>query len=89
MPPGADDWSGMADGVGRRAFAVAWRTVVALLSASALTATAVAWTFQQHVESNLVTSSVLVFGVQITPLQILGYAIALGGLVLFKTSGSK
>lgn len=37
----------------------------------------------------LVTSSVLLFGVQITPLQILGYGIALGGLVLFKTTGGK
>ncbi|PAV15332.1 TPT-domain-containing [Pyrrhoderma noxium] len=37
----------------------------------------------------LVTSSVLIFGVQITPLQVFGYSIALIGLVLFKTSGSK
>jgi len=37
----------------------------------------------------LVTSSVLIFGVVITPLQIIGYGIALAGLVLFKTSGSK
>ncbi|KAL5522637.1 hypothetical protein ACEPAG_8655 [Sanghuangporus baumii] len=37
----------------------------------------------------LVTSSVLIFGVQVTPLQVFGYSIALIGLVLFKTSGSR
>jgi len=37
----------------------------------------------------LVTASVLVFGVEITPLQVFGYSIALAGLVLFKTSGGK
>lgn len=37
----------------------------------------------------LITGSVLIFGSSITPLQVIGYAIALGGLVLFKTSGSK
>ncbi|KIP07313.1 hypothetical protein PHLGIDRAFT_71333 [Phlebiopsis gigantea 11061_1 CR5-6] len=37
----------------------------------------------------LVTGSVLIFGTFISPLQILGYAIALGGLVLFKTTGGK
>ncbi|KAI0287546.1 TPT-domain-containing protein [Russula brevipes] len=37
----------------------------------------------------LITGSVLIFGSQITPLQVLGYSIALGGLILFKTSGSK
>ncbi|KAF8903293.1 triose-phosphate transporter family-domain-containing protein [Gymnopilus junonius] len=37
----------------------------------------------------LITGSVLIFGSQITPLQIFGYSIALGGLVLFKTSGGK
>ncbi|EJC99376.1 TPT-domain-containing protein [Fomitiporia mediterranea MF3/22] len=37
----------------------------------------------------LVTSSVLLLGVEITPLQVFGYSIALIGLVLFKTSGGK
>ncbi|KAL5523054.1 hypothetical protein ACEPAF_1321 [Sanghuangporus sanghuang] len=37
----------------------------------------------------LVTSSVLIFGVQVTPLQVFGYSVALIGLVLFKTSGSR
>ncbi|KAI5119878.1 hypothetical protein M0805_008549 [Coniferiporia weirii] len=37
----------------------------------------------------LITSSVLIFNVEITPLQVLGYSIALVGLVLFKTSGGK
>jgi len=37
----------------------------------------------------LISGSVLLFGSQITPLQVLGYSIALGGLVLFKTSGGK
>jgi len=37
----------------------------------------------------LITGSVLLFGAQITPLQVCGYSVALGGLVLFKTSGSK
>lgn len=37
----------------------------------------------------LITSSVILFGVQVTPLQVFGYSIALVGLVLFKTSGSK
>ncbi|THH00486.1 hypothetical protein EW026_g2058 [Hermanssonia centrifuga] len=37
----------------------------------------------------LITGSVLIFGSSIMPLQILGYSIALGGLVLFKTTGSK
>ncbi|KAI0066860.1 TPT-domain-containing protein [Artomyces pyxidatus] len=37
----------------------------------------------------LITGSVLIFGNQITPLQIVGYSIALGGLILFKTSGGK
>ncbi|KIY70689.1 TPT-domain-containing protein [Cylindrobasidium torrendii FP15055 ss-10] len=37
----------------------------------------------------LITGSVLIFGSLITPLQVIGYAIALGGLVLFKTSGGK
>ncbi|KAI0034426.1 TPT-domain-containing protein [Vararia minispora EC-137] len=37
----------------------------------------------------LITGSVLIFGTLITPLQILGYSIALGGLILYKTSGSK
>jgi len=34
----------------------------------------------------LVSSSVLIFRTPIAPLQILGYSIALGGLVLFKTT---
>ncbi|KAG6918403.1 hypothetical protein DXG01_014806 [Tephrocybe rancida] len=37
----------------------------------------------------LITGSVLLFGNQITPLQVFGYSIALGGLVMFKTSGGK
>jgi len=37
----------------------------------------------------LITGSVLIFGNTVTPLQVIGYAIALGGLVLFKTSGGK
>jgi len=37
----------------------------------------------------LITGSVVIFGSQITPLQVFGYSIALGGLVLFKTSGGK
>ncbi|KAH8113858.1 TPT-domain-containing protein [Phellopilus nigrolimitatus] len=37
----------------------------------------------------LITSSVLIFGVEITPLQVFGYSIALVGLVLYKTSGAK
>lgn len=37
----------------------------------------------------LISGSVLIFGSIITPLQIFGYSIALGGLVLFKTSGGK
>ncbi|KAG6811028.1 hypothetical protein H0H92_009298 [Tricholoma furcatifolium] len=37
----------------------------------------------------LVTGSVALFGSTITPLQVFGYSIALGGLVLFKTSNSK
>ncbi|KAG5646762.1 hypothetical protein DXG03_002448 [Asterophora parasitica] len=37
----------------------------------------------------LITGSVLIFGSAITPLQVFGYAVALAGLVLFKTSGGK
>jgi hypothetical protein len=37
----------------------------------------------------LITGSVLIFGSQVTLLQVLGYSIALGGLVVFKTSGGK
>lgn len=37
----------------------------------------------------LITGSVLIFGSQITPLQVLGYSIALVGLVLYKTAGNK
>lgn len=37
----------------------------------------------------LITGSVAIFGSLITPLQIFGYSIALGGLVLYKTSSSK
>ncbi|KAI0676376.1 TPT-domain-containing protein [Trametes maxima] len=35
----------------------------------------------------LIAGSVLVFGAQITPLQVLGYSVALVGLVLYKTAG--
>jgi drug/metabolite transporter (DMT)-like permease len=35
----------------------------------------------------LITGSVLIFGSIITPLQVIGYSVALAGLVLFKTSG--
>ncbi|KJA13736.1 hypothetical protein HYPSUDRAFT_49651 [Hypholoma sublateritium FD-334 SS-4] len=37
----------------------------------------------------LITGSVLIFGNQVTPLQIFGYSIALGGLILYKTASSK
>ncbi|KAF8155826.1 triose-phosphate transporter family-domain-containing protein [Crassisporium funariophilum] len=37
----------------------------------------------------LITGSVLIFGSQVTPMQVFGYSIALGGLILFKTSGGK
>ncbi|KAF9445534.1 TPT-domain-containing protein [Macrolepiota fuliginosa MF-IS2] len=37
----------------------------------------------------LITGSVLVFGNQITPVQVFGYSIALVGLVLYKTSSGK
>ncbi|KAL1744887.1 triose-phosphate transporter family-domain-containing protein [Schizophyllum fasciatum] len=37
----------------------------------------------------LVSGSVLIFGSIITPMQVIGYSIALGGLVMFKTSGGK
>jgi len=37
----------------------------------------------------LITGSCLIFGSQVTPLQVIGYSIALAGLVLFKTSGGK
>ncbi len=37
----------------------------------------------------LISGSVLVFGAQITPIQVVGYSIALVGLVLYKTTGSK
>ncbi|RDB30613.1 hypothetical protein Hypma_005877 [Hypsizygus marmoreus] len=37
----------------------------------------------------LISGSVLLFGNQITPLQVFGYSIALAGLVMFKTSGGK
>lgn len=37
----------------------------------------------------LISGSVLIWGTPITPLQVFGYSIALGGLVLYKTSGSK
>ena len=37
----------------------------------------------------LITGSVLVFGAQITPVQVVGYSIALLGLVLYRTTGSK
>ena len=37
----------------------------------------------------LITGSVLIFGAQITPVQVVGYSIALLGLILYKTPGSK
>ncbi|PIL23337.1 transporter [Ganoderma sinense ZZ0214-1] len=37
----------------------------------------------------LITGSVLIFGAQITPVQVVGYSIALVGLILYKTTGSK
>ncbi|KAI0322854.1 triose-phosphate transporter family-domain-containing protein [Amylostereum chailletii] len=37
----------------------------------------------------LITGSVALFGSLITPMQVFGYSIALGGLILFKTSGGK
>jgi drug/metabolite transporter (DMT)-like permease len=37
----------------------------------------------------LITGSTLLFGTPIAPIQIFGYSIALGGLVLFKTAGGK
>lgn len=37
----------------------------------------------------LITGSVLLFGKSITPIQVLGYSVALVGLVVFKTTGSK
>lgn len=37
----------------------------------------------------LISGAVLIWGTPITPLQVFGYSIALGGLVLYKTSGSK
>ncbi|EIW67359.1 hypothetical protein M231_02499 [Tremella mesenterica] len=37
----------------------------------------------------LITGSVLAFGSSITPLQVFGYSISLGGLIMFKTTGGK
>jgi len=37
----------------------------------------------------LISGSVLLYNAEITPLQVFGYSIALGGLILFKTSGGK
>ncbi|KAG8843352.1 hypothetical protein FRB96_004084 [Tulasnella sp. 330] len=37
----------------------------------------------------LITGSVIIFGAQITPIQVFGYSVALGGLVVYKTSASK
>lgn len=37
----------------------------------------------------LIMGSVVIFSTRITPLQIFGYSIALGGLILFKTTGGK
>ena len=34
----------------------------------------------------LIVGSVLVFSAEVTPLQVVGYSIALGGLILYKTS---
>ena len=37
----------------------------------------------------LITGSVAIFGTMITPMQVVGYSIALLGLILYKTTGSK
>jgi len=37
----------------------------------------------------LITASVIIFGVHVSPLQVFGYSIALAGLVLFRTTGGK
>ncbi|KAF5345883.1 hypothetical protein D9758_011429 [Tetrapyrgos nigripes] len=37
----------------------------------------------------LITGSVVIFGATVTRMQVVGYSIALAGLVMFKTSGSK
>ncbi|KAF9530302.1 hypothetical protein CPB83DRAFT_892902 [Crepidotus variabilis] len=37
----------------------------------------------------LITGSVIIFGSTVSPVQVFGYSIALGGLVLFKTTGGK
>jgi hypothetical protein len=37
----------------------------------------------------LISGSTLLFGSTVTPIQVLGYSVALGGLVLFKMSGGK
>ncbi|KAJ3919896.1 triose-phosphate transporter family-domain-containing protein [Lentinula edodes] len=37
----------------------------------------------------LITGSTLIFGSTVTPIQIFGYSVALGGLMMFKLSGNK
>lgn len=37
----------------------------------------------------LISGSVVAFGSRITPLQVFGYSISLGGLIMFKTTGGK
>jgi len=37
----------------------------------------------------LITGSTLIFGSTVTPIQVIGYSVALGGLLLFKLSGGK
>jgi len=37
----------------------------------------------------MITGAVFFFGEQVTLMQVFGYSIALGGLILFKTSGGK
>ncbi|KAG8933236.1 hypothetical protein FRC01_010225 [Tulasnella sp. 417] len=37
----------------------------------------------------LISGSVLIFGAEVAPLQVFGYSVALGGLIMFKTTGGK
>ncbi|KAG8895812.1 hypothetical protein FRC00_006877 [Tulasnella sp. 408] len=37
----------------------------------------------------LITGSVAIFGAEVAPLQVFGYSVALGGLIMFKTTGGK
>lgn len=43
----------------------------------------------QNTDILLITSSTVLFNATITLTQVFGYGVALGGLVLFKTSGAK